>query len=94
MSSFLAVVHDRRIDVPAPAELPDGTRVLIDITPLRDKIGLSELEWRDDAEAIADWKAWLKTIEPVPFSATDAFDEQFRQFNVEAVRKQMLGTGS
>jgi hypothetical protein len=57
--------------------------------PDNDKMGLTEAEWRDDAEALADWAAWLDTIEPVEFAADDAFAEAFRRFNIEAVRKQM-----
>jgi hypothetical protein len=94
MTSIRAVVHDRRIELPAPDELPDGTEVLVDLTPLpRDKIGLTEAEWRDDAAALADWAAWLDTIEPVAFIADDPFAEEFRRFNIEAVRKQMAEGG-
>ncbi|HET6575286.1 MAG TPA: hypothetical protein VFG68_16895, partial [Fimbriiglobus sp.] len=70
---------------------PDGTEVLVDITPVpAGKIGLDESEWRDDPAALADWAAWLETIEPIPFAADDAFADRFRRFNVEAVRKQMV----
>jgi hypothetical protein len=94
MTSIRAVVHDRRIELPAPEDLPDGTEVLVDLTPLPPgKIGLSEAEWRDDADALEDWAAWLETIEPVAFAADDAFAEEFRRFNVEAVRKQMQEGG-
>jgi hypothetical protein len=76
------VVHDRRIELRAPDDLPDGTEVLVDLTPLSPgKIGLSEAEWRDDAEALADWAAWLDTIEPVAFAADDAFAQEFGRFN-------------
>ena len=61
------------------------------LTPVRDKIGLDESEWRDDPEAIAEWSQWLKTIEPIEFSEPDAFDEEFRKSNIEAVRRQMSG---
>lgn len=82
-------VRNRRIEVDAPANVPDGAEVLVDLTPVGGKIGLRESEWRDDAEALADWMAWLQTIEPVEFTEDDAFTDKFRQFNIEAVRKQM-----
>jgi hypothetical protein len=94
MTSIRAVVHDRRIDVPAPDDLPDGTEVEIRLVPVRETIGLDESQWRDDPEALADWAAWLETIGPIPFAEPDAFDEQFRRYNVEAVRKQMFGEGT
>ena len=31
MTTIRAVIHDRRIDVPAPNELPDGTEVVLTI---------------------------------------------------------------
>ena len=56
MSTLRATVHGRRIEVMAPDELPDGTEVLVEVTPLsRRKIGIRESEWRDDPEALADW---------------------------------------
>jgi hypothetical protein len=88
------VVHDRRIELTVPDDSPNGTEVLLDLAPVpSDKIGLSEAEWRDDPEALADWAAWLSTIEPVDFAADDVFTEKFRRFNVEAVRKQMQQGG-
>jgi hypothetical protein len=61
--------------------------------PITSKFGLDESEWRHDPEAIADWAAWLETIEPITFAEPTAFDEEFRRFNIDAVRKQMFGAG-
>jgi hypothetical protein len=94
MTPIRAIVQDRRIELAAPDDLPDGTEVLVDLTPLPPgKIGLSEGEWQDDPDALADWAAWLESVEPVAFAADDAFTAEFRRFNVEAVRKQMLEGG-
>ena len=87
------VIHDRRIDFPAPRDLVDGTEVIVELSPVRDKIGLDESEWRDDPEALADWAEWLETIEPIDFAAEGAFEKEFRSLNVEAVRKLMSGEG-
>ena len=91
MSPIRTVVHDRLIEVPAPVELADGTEVLVQLVAVREKVGLDESEWRDDPAALADWAAWLGTIEPVEFAAPGPFEEEFRRFNVEAVRRQMSG---
>ena len=91
MSSIRAVINDRSITIPAPSNMPDGTEVLVELVPVTGKIGLDESEWRDDTEALADWSAWLNTIEPIQFAQPDAFDVEFRRFNIEAVRKQMFG---
>jgi hypothetical protein len=95
MSTIKATVQNRRIELPAPADLPDGTEVLVYVTPLApSKIGLEEAEWRDDPAALADWEAWMKTIEPIELTAEEQaagarFEEDFQRFNVEGVRRQM-----
>jgi hypothetical protein len=91
MPPIRTVVHDRLIEVPAPDDLADGTEVLVQLVPVREKIGLEESEWRDDPAALAEWAAWLDTIEPVEFAAYGPFEEEFQRFNVEAVRRQMSG---
>ncbi len=94
MKVLKTTVLNRRIELEAPAELPDGTEVLVEVIPCNDeKIGIEESEWRDDPPALTDWDAWIKTIEPLEFTAVekaamDCFDQEFRQFNLEAVRKQ------
>ena len=94
MTPIHAIVRDRRIEVAAPPDLPDGMSVTVEVTPAGGKIGLDESEWSDDPEALADWGTWLDTIEPVEFAADEAFEEEFRRSNVEAVRRQMFGDGT
>lgn len=86
--------------VPAePVNWPEGSQLLVEPVPPSEKIGLDESEWRDDAEALADWEAWINTIEPLEYSEEERaslarYREEFRRFNLEAVRKQMgLGEG-
>jgi hypothetical protein len=92
MTTFNTTVQNRRIEVPAPQELPDGTEVRVDVSTPVIRMGIPESEWSEVPEAIAEWSAWLKTIEPIEFSAGDAYDEAFRQANIDAVRKQMTGS--
>ena len=90
MNAIETSVRNRRIEFDAPAALPDGTKVIVDVTLLRtEKIGIDESAWRDDPAALAEWEAWLKTIEPIEWGAFDQYHQEFRQFNVEAVRRQM-----
>jgi hypothetical protein len=78
-----------------PVDWPDGTEARIE--PLGNPmhgLGMDESVWRDDPESLADWAAWLKTIEPLEFTAEEiaerlAFEEKLRQFNLAAVRAQM-----
>ncbi len=95
MNAIKATVVHGRVELKAPPDWPDGTEVLIEPTMAPDrKIGIDESEWRDDPESLADWEAWINTIEPFEFTADEAnriadFAEQMRQYNVEAVRRQM-----
>lgn len=90
MSVIRTTVQNGRIEFEAPKDIPDGTDVVIDVTPaVHERIGIHESDWRDDSEALADWAAWLQSIEPIDFAQPDAFDDEFRRFNIEAVRRQM-----
>jgi hypothetical protein len=81
--------------VPAePVDWPEGSELLVEPVPAGEKIGLDESDWRDDAEALADWERWINTIEPLEFSdeeraSMERYQEEFRRFNLEAVRRQM-----
>jgi hypothetical protein len=81
--------------VPAePVDWPDGTDLLVEPEPASKKIGLDESKWRDSPEALGDWEAWIKTIEPLEYTEEEREEfercrEEFRRYNIEAVRKQM-----
>ena len=92
MTMFNVIVQNRRIEIEAPEDVPDGTEVRVEVTTSGRRMGLQESEWLDGPEAAAEWSAWLKTIEPIDFAEADLFDEGFRNANVEAVRKQMTET--
>jgi hypothetical protein len=81
--------------VPAePVDWPEGSELLVEPVPSGTKIGLDESEWQDSPEALADWEAWIKNIKPLEFTDEEResmarYREEFRRFNLEAVRKQM-----
>jgi hypothetical protein len=95
MKPIAGTIQEGRVVPNERIEWPNGTRV--EITPPKEaagKIGLDEAEWRDDPEALADWESWIRTIEPLEFTpeeeaAIARFNEQMRQLNLEAVRRQM-----
>ncbi len=95
MNAIKTTVHNGRIELDVPGDWPEGCSVLIEPVPASgQKIGLDESEWCDDPASLADWEAWLKTIEPLEFTpeeeATFArFSEEMRRYNLEAVRRQM-----
>lgn len=89
MAAVNATIRNRQIVSSDPIDLPDGTVLRIEYTPIGESIGMTEAEWSDEPAALADWSAWLAAIEPVEFAADTDFDEEYRRFNTEAVRQQM-----
>jgi hypothetical protein len=95
MDAIKTVVQNGRIELAAPSDWPEGCEVIIEpLAPTLEKIGLDESEWRDDPASLADWDAWLNTIEPLEFTPEEAaafaeFEAEMRRFNIEAVRQQM-----
>ncbi len=95
MNAIRGTVHHGRIDLQAPEDWPEGCAVLIEpLTTSSEKIGLDESEWSDDPASLADWDAWLKTIEPLELTPEEEanmarFDEAMRRYNIDAVRRQM-----
>jgi hypothetical protein len=95
MDAIKGTVQNGRIDLNVPSDWPEGCAVLIEPVSLNgEKIGLAESEWRDDPASLADWDAWLKTIEPLEFTPEEIaafarFDEEMRRYNLDAVRRQM-----
>lgn len=95
MNVVEAVWQNGQVVLEGQADWPEGRRLLVvelpPATSTSEKIGLTEAEWDDSPEGRAKWSAWLQSLEPVEFAKPDSFDEEFRRFNIEAVRKQMSG---
>jgi hypothetical protein len=73
---------------------PEGRRLIVREEPLPEIVGMTEEEQGDDPEAIAQWIAEFNAIPPLTMSAEDeaaldAWRRQLKDFNVEAVRRQM-----
>ena len=89
-----------QIRLRGPVDWPEGAEVEVTLVdPAPTKVGLSEEEWRTDPQSITAWLKWYNSIEPLEFTPGEVqgmaeFDEQMRQYNLEAVRRQMeQGTG-
>lgn len=94
MNPIKATWINGRILPAEPVDWPEGSELVVAPVATPGKIGLDESEWRDDAKALADWEAWLPTVEPLVLSDEEgaAFAsnrEEFRKYNLEAVRQQM-----
>ncbi len=100
MNVIKATVKSGRLELHTPLDWPDGTEVLIEPTVAGSQgFGIDESQWRDDAESLADWDAWIKTIKPFDFTPEEAekfaeFDERMRLHNIDAVARQMREANS
>ena len=77
-----------------PVDWPEGSELLVEPVATSEIIGLDESQWQDSPEALADWESWIRTIEPPEYTDEERselarYREEFRRYNLEAVRKQM-----
>jgi hypothetical protein len=100
MNTVEATVQNRRIEVPAPADWPDGTKVMVDVVPvpagnrLDDVDFMTEDEQSDAPDAIQRWIAELGalpgiTMEPEEEAEMLAWRKNEKEFNLEAARREM-----
>lgn len=100
MKAVEATVQNRRIEVPAPADCPDGTRVMVDVMPvpagnrLDDVDFMTEAEQSDDPAALDRWIAELEalpgiTMKPEEEAEMHAWRKKEKEFNLEAARREM-----
>jgi hypothetical protein len=84
MRAIKATWTNGRILPSEPVNWPEGSELLVEPVVASDKIGLDESEWRDDEASLADWQAWLPTVEaleltPDEQAAHARFADQMRQ---------------
>ena len=94
MNAIRATWTNGQILPAGPVDWPEGSELLVEPMTPSERIGLEEAEWRDDTQSIADWVAWVDTIEPLVLSdperaELDRYRSEHRRFNIEAVRQQM-----
>jgi hypothetical protein len=92
MNAIKATWKNGQILPAGPVDWPEGSELLVEpVATGVEKLGLDESEWRDDPQTLADWKAWLQTIEPAVLTdeeraAFAQYEKEFRRYNLEAVR--------
>jgi hypothetical protein len=87
-------VIDGKIVPDVPLDWPNGMRLSVEATPVPPVRMMTEDEQGDDPESIA---RWLAAVEAIPLAKSSPFDdpgviawrERMRQFNIEAMCKQM-----
>ncbi|MGH7139879.1 MAG: hypothetical protein ACREHD_29425 [Pirellulales bacterium] len=71
MSLITGTVKDGLIVLDEPGHLAEGSRVVVKPVDTAETYGMSEAEWHDSPEAIADWIAWCDSLEPIELSVAD-----------------------
>ena len=100
MNTVETTVQNRRIEVPAPDDCPDGTKVTVDVTPVpagnhRDDMDfMTEDEQSDDPAAIARWIVELEALSGLTMTPQEeaemlAWRQKEKEFNLEAARREM-----
>ncbi len=100
MNAVETTVTNRRIEVPAPADWPDGTKVVVDVMPslapncLDDVVFMTEDEQSDDPAAIERWMAELEslpgiTMTPEEEAEMHAWRKREKEFNLEAALREI-----
>lgn len=71
MGVITGTVKNGLIVLDEPGELPDGSRVVVHPVETMETIGMSEADWDDSPEAIADWISWYDSLEWIELPAAD-----------------------
>lgn len=92
MSAMTARWVNGQVVLDGRADWPEGRRLVVREEPA-DLVFMTEDEQGDDPESIRQWIEDLESIPPVPTTpaedaARQAWAEQVKRYNVEAVRRQ------
>lgn len=69
MSAIHGRVKNGKIELPAPADWPDGTEVVV--RPTDESVGMAEEDWPETAEEIEAWLRWYDTVQPLILTPED-----------------------
>ena len=84
MTSITGIWQGGHIVLDGVADWPDGCRVHIEPLSMDETIGLSEKQWRDSPEAIAEWIQWYESLEPLEITVEEQADAVAWQRQVQA----------
>jgi hypothetical protein len=90
-------VHEGGIVLETPVDWPEGAKVavaLVESEPT--KIGITEEEWSDTPEAIADWIRWYDSLQPLQMAPEeeadlDAWRQKIKEFTIANMHKDVDG---
>ena len=100
MNAVEATVQNRRIEVPAPADWPDGTKVIVDVMPVPAENRFDDIDFMTEEEQSDDpgchQVAGLRNFAPLPGVTMKPEEEaemlawrtKEKEFNLEAARRE------
>jgi hypothetical protein len=74
MAAIRTKIIDGRITFNAPAEIPDGTEVLVELTPILDDAMISDSDWDNSPDSVSDWLSWCQSLEPLVFTEQELLE--------------------
>jgi len=94
MNAVKATWRNGQVVLDSPAEWPEGRRLVVAEETSGEIPFMTEADQRDDPQSVQEWMDELRAIPPLPMSAEQeaemlAWRQWARDFNVEAVRRQM-----
>lgn len=99
MNAVRAIWTNGRIQPSEPVDWPDGCKLLVEpLDPSEESLGLAEVEGPNDPATIAAWVEGVRNLERPEYTDEERADfaryrDECRQFNLEAVRRQMEAGG-
>jgi hypothetical protein len=94
MSAIKATWKNGHIIPDGPVNWPEGRRLVVVEEPAAEIEFMTEDEQKDDPESIRQWIYELRAIPPLPMTPEQeaemlAWRQKVKEFNLEAVRRQM-----
>jgi hypothetical protein len=94
MSVIRATWRNGQVVLDSPVEWPEGCRLVVAEEPPAEIPFLTEEDQRDDPESVRQWIDDLRAVPPLPMTPEQeaemlAWRQRVKEFNLEAVRRQM-----
>src|SRR5579862_1517086 len=86
--------HEGRVVLETPVDWPEGAKVEVELVDPESKIGISEEEWSDSPEAIAEWIRWYDSLEPLQITPEEeaeiaAWRQKIKEYTIANMHKNI-----
>ena len=88
-------VHEGRIVLETPIDWPEGAKVAVALVEAEsNRIGISEEEWSDSPEAIAEWIRWYDSLKPLQITPEEeaeiaAWRQKIKEYTIANMNKDI-----